>query len=195
MPSVSNLYSSPCRPRSSTWSKSSNPVRLSWDHPWWIQPSTYFSSKWRQNWNRLKTNWSKPKMNWVPGNLHLIGKLKITPPPNKSQDFPDSPPHFLHCRSADNGGGRLKCYVPSKTQTKTRKTFFSLVLCCQLSYRNVKVKVNRNWKDSFGQVTLLFQLSLPHTPLMVQRPEGIGTVPEEVVTAETTPPSSPNIPC
>lgn len=50
-----------------------------------------------------------------------------------------------------------------RLKSHTQKDIFFSCTVLLLSYCNVKVKQNRNWKASFGQVTL-FQLSLPHTP-------------------------------
>lgn len=114
-----------CRRRSSTSSKSSSRAWPNCGRPWWTRPSTCFSSKWRLNWNRLKTNWSRPKMNWVPGNLHLIGKDNQNNPPQKnktkqkSQDFLTPPTPTLTADMQEQWwGGRLtKCCTHHEIQT------------------------------------------------------------------------------
>lgn len=169
------------RPRSSTSSKSSNPVQPSCGHPWWTQPSTCFSSKWRLNWNRLKTNGSRPKMNWVPGNLHLIGKdnqNNIPTPPKKVKTSSRPPPSLSLQACRNNGGGegwqklllttRLRLYKKSQSLQKNRHVFV-LLHCGSHTSR----KLNWNWKQ-YGQVTLVFQLSplvSPHRPRAWRSPD------------------------
>lgn len=171
-----------CRPRSSTSSKRSNPVPPNCEHPWWTRPSTCFSSKWRLNWNRLKTNWSRPKMNWVPGNLHLIGKNNQNNLPLKKSRLPHAP--HSHCRHAGLmvGGKAEKCCTHHETQTLQKdkhcsKLPFVFVLLHCASY----ISLNHNWKDSMVRWYLCFS-SLPLCFFAIGGPEGVGMVPEEVVT-------------
>lgn len=137
-----------CRRRSSTSSKSSSRAWPNCGRPWWTRPSTCFSSKWRLNWNRLKTNWSRPKMNWVPGNLHLIGKDNQNNPPQKTKQnrkvkTSSRPPPSLSLQTCRNNGGgegwqsavlttRFRLYRKPVTPKKTKQTpncFCTLALC------------------------------------------------------------------
>lgn len=152
-------------------------------HPWWTQPSTCFSSKWRLNWNRLKTNWSRPKMNWVPGNLHLIGKDNQNNSPLKKVKTSSRPPpsrSLQACRNNGGGEGWQMLYSPwdsdfTESQSLQNKTVFVLLHCASYISHNLR------WKDSMVRWHLCFS-SLPSYSLTVQGPEGVRTLPEEVVT-------------
>lgn len=131
----------------------------------------------------------------MPGNLHLIGKDNQNNPPypqkKNSQDFLPPPTLTLTAGMQDQWwGGRLtNAVLTHETQTlqKARnQTVFVLSHCASYISHNLKRK------RQYGQVTLVFQLP----PLTVHGPEGVRTVPEEVVTHFPTricPPTHPQL--
>lgn len=143
-------------------------MRPSCVRPWWIQPSTCFSSKWRVNWNRLKTNWSRPKMNWVPGNLHLIGKdnQNNSPLQNKTKKsrFPHAPHPHSHCRHAGTIVGEKGWHMPysprdsdfTESQSLQNKPLFVLLHCASYITHNLTWK-----KDSMVRWHLCFSSHRP----------------------------------
>lgn len=151
-------------------------MRPSCVRPWWIQPSTCFSSKWRVNWNRLKTNWSRPKMNWVPGNLHLIGKdnQNNSPLQNKTKKsrFPHAPHPHSHCRHAGTIVGEKGWHMPysprdsdfTESQSLQNKPLFVLLHCA--SY----ITHNLTWKKTVWSGDTCV------SALTAQGPEGVRII-------------------
>lgn len=183
----SHVFVVSCRRRSSTSSKSSSRAWPNCGRPWWTHPSTCFSSKWRLNWNRLKTNWSRPKMNWVPGNLHLIGKDNQNNPPQKnktkqkSQDFLTPPTLTLTADMQEQWwGGRLtKCCTHHEIQTLQKashsqknpnkpQTVFVLLHCASYISHNLKRKDSMvRWHLCFSSLPS----SSPHRPRAWRSPD------------------------
>lgn len=123
-------------------------------------------------------------MNWVPGNLHLIGKdnQNNPPPPPKRQDFLMPPTLTLTAGMQEQWwGGRLKNAVLTTRLRLYRKPVTAKQNCFCTLHCASYISHNLKWKDSMVRWHLCFS-SLPSYPLTVQGPEGVRTVPEEVVT-------------
>lgn len=123
-------------------------------------------------------------MNWVPGNLHLIGKDNQNNHPllpNKVKTSSCPPPTLSLQACRDNGGGEAhKCCTHHETQLLQKdshcKTILFLYSFPVPAIYHITLSGKTIWS---GDTCFSFLPAYSHN---VHGPEGVRTIPEEVVT-------------